>query len=587
MTKPTTVVSFSNSLDIDGNPVWNDISSYVLSVSINRGKSSDLDSYSSGTASISLNNRSRAFEPNYASSPYYGLIEPFGKVRIVSGGYTEFVGVIDTWSYGYSENGVFATALIQANDNLSVLAKNVLTENTFTAELSGSRVRNILYGTDVYFTDATCIDTGTRTITDDAVAEGASVLDYLQKIGANDGALFYARRDGILAYQDSTLATATGLPFTRKNLVRDSNLAIVPIADPFGTWSGPGVRSTAWAYQGTHSWTNNASADISYFKYDAALYQTNTPYYVSFYLRSSIAQNVTVYAYMSDSSAGDDPDSNVTQSISMGAGEVRRIDLGVVQSKIPVDGLIFGTRLDSGVPATGTIFMDCALVEQTIKLQTYFDGNSTTAAPSGQTYSFSFEGTANNSTSVFTTTVNSLVDFSVVTSITDSNYSGIKFNDVSMVYASEKLYNQITVNGNALESAAGDTASQSQYGLKEYAVTDAILDNQYDNDTLASYLLSLYRVPDYRAESVLINLHNLGTSDQNTILAMDMLSQINLKFLPGNTGTALSGNYLVIGINQSITTEEHMVELRVTSLDNYGFILDHPALGILDTNRLV
>jgi hypothetical protein len=179
------------------------------------------------------------------------------------------------------------------------------------------------------------------------------------------------------------------------------------------------------------------------------------------------------------------------------------------------------------------------------------------------------------------------VDFSVITSITDNNYSGIKFNDVSMAYASEKLYNQISVIGNGLESVASDTSSQSKYGLKEYAITDAILDNQSDNDSLASFLLSLYRVPDYRAETISINLHNLGTSDQNTILAMDMLSQINLKFRPGNSGTALSANYQVIGLSHTISTEEHMVQLRVTSLDNFGFILDHPTLGILDSDRLV
>ena len=587
MAKPTTVVSFSNSLDIDGNPIWNDISSYVLSVSINRGKSSDLDSYSSGTASISLNNRSRAFEPNYASSPYYGLIEPFGKVRIVSGGYTEFVGVIDTWSYGYSENGVFATAQIQANDNLSVLAKNVLTGNTFTAELSGSRVKNILYGTDVYFTEVTCIDAGTRTITDDVVAEGSPVLDYLQKIASNDGALFFARRDGILTYQDSTLANTAGLPVVRTNLAGNSSFEIAPTL----FWTG-GVRSTTWAYKGTYSLTTAAyEYEFYYDETDAAKYKQDSSYNVSFYIKGgSSTQEVEFSAYMTLGGIPikvDNQKVGVSKTITINPSETTRVNLGSIKSTSSADGIQVWASLTSKAPTANAFYMDAVLIEEGISLNYYFDGNSSFTPPSGQTYTFSFAGAANNSSSIFSTTVNTLVDFSVVTSITDNNYSGIKFNDVSMVYASEKLYNQISINGNALSSTTGDTASQSKYGLKEYAVTDAILDNQYDNDTLASYLLSLYRVPDYRAESVSINLHNLSVSNQNTILAMDMLSQINLKFLPGNTGTALSGNYLVIGINQSITTEEHMVELRVTSLDNYGFILDHPTLGILDSDRLV
>lgn len=582
MAKPTTVVSFSNSSDIDGNPVWNDISSYVLSVETSRGKSSDLDAYSSGTASIVLNNRSRAFEPNYAASPFYGLIQPFGQVRVISAGYTQFIGVIDSWSFGYSEKGLFATAQINANDNLSILAKNTLTGGSFaSAQLSGSRVKDILYGTDVYYNDPTCIDSGTRTITTDTVVEGAPVLDYLQKIGANDGSVFYARRDGILAYQDSTLANTTGLATFRYNYACNSNLAVIPA----GFWTG-GQRYTTAAYQGTTSYGNTSNYFIDYSELDNTKYLINKSYYISFYLYSAIAQNVTAYGGLTKTGILN-TDAQVFKSYSMAANTWIRVDLGVLKSQLPTDGVTFGVNIDSRDTTSQRIFIDCALIESNVKIGTYFDGASTTTPPSGQTYTFSFQGTANNSTSIMQTVVNSLVDYSVITSITDSNYSGIKFNDVAMAYASEKLYNQISISGNSLTSTASDLDSQSKYGFKEYSVTDAILNTQADNNSLASFLLSLYHIPDFRAESISLTLHNLGTTDQNTILAMDMLSQINLKFRPGNTGAALAANYQVIGINQSISPEEHTVELRVTSLDNFGFVLDHPALGILDTNRLV
>jgi hypothetical protein len=581
MTKPTTVVSFSNSLDIDGNPIWNNISSYVLTVEINRGKSNDLDAYSTGTATITLNNRSRAFEPNYVASPYYGLIEPNGQIKVVSGAYTEFVGIIDNWSFGYAEKGINATAQISATDNLAVLAKNTLSNTTFSAQLSGSRVRSILYGSDVYYTDPSCIDTGTRTITSDTVSEGSGALDYLQKLGTNDGALFFARRDGILAYQDSTWVSGSGLPTFRYNLACNSNFNIAPA----GFWTG-GTRYNSWAYQGTFSYGNSASYFLDYSETSAGKYLVNTPYNVSFYLRSSVSQSMTVYGYMTNAGVPN-TDTSVSQTFTMAANEVRRVNLGVVKSALTTDGITFGVTLDSRTPASGTIFMDCALVEQGVTLETYFDGASTTSAPSGQTYTFSFQGTANNSTSVWQTVVDTNVDFSAVYSVTDANYSGIRFNDVSMSYASEKLFNKINVNGSSLSSVASDSSSQSKYGLKEYAITDAILNTQTDNDSLAQYLLSQFHLPDFRAEAVSFNLHNLNSTDQNVILSLDLLSQINLKFIPGNTGAALSGNYQVIGINQTISPEEHMVELRVTSLDKYGFVLDHPVLGILDTNRLV
>jgi hypothetical protein len=584
LAKPTTVVSFSNSLDVDGNPVWNDISSYVLSVDIGRGKSNDLDSYSSGTVSISLDNRSRAFEPNFAASPFYGLIEPFGQVKVVSAGFTQFVGVIDSWSFGYSEKGFFATAQINANDNLTLIAKNTLTGGSFaSAQLSGNRVKDILYGTDVYYNDPTCIDSGTRTITTDTVVEGASVLDYLQKIGANDGALFYARRDGLLAYQDSTLANTTGLATTRKNLCINSSLEVAVTAN----WAG-GVRSASWGYFGTYSYaSSNFDSGIRYTETDSLKYLRDTTYNISFYIKNNTAATKTldVSAYMTSAGIVND-DSNLTTTLTLSANEIKRVNLGTIKSSKSTDGIYLSL---SQYPLTtaNTYFIDGLLIEKSLKLNQYFDGSSTISAPSGQSYVFSFEGASHYSTSVWQTTVNTLIDYSVVTSITDSNYSGIKFNDVSMAYASEKLYNQISISGNSLTSTASDLVSQSKYGLKEYSVTDAILNTQSDNDSLANFLLSLYHLPDYRAESINLTLHNLSTTDQNTILAMDMLSQINLKFRPGNSGAALSANYQVIGINQSISPEEHSVELRVTSLDNFGFVLDHPALGILDTNRLV
>lgn len=585
MAKPVSNVYFSYLLDTAGDPVWNDISSYVRSINIERGKSNELDSYSTGTASVVLDNRSRAFEPEYSSSPYYGQIEPFGKLKIVTKGYTEFVGVIDNWSFAYESKGFNATAQIQANDNLASLAKNALSAQTFAVEPSGTRIRNVLYGAGVYYNEPSCIDAGTRNITDDTITDGTNLLDYIQKVASNDGGLFFARRDGILSYQDTTLSNVVGLPTTRKNLVCDSDFAIAPA----GYWTG-GVRLTSWAYQGTYSYANSASYNLDYSEVNAAKYLVETPYYVSFYLRSTVAQSMLIYGFMGkDSGTGfliPNSDNRIYQNITMAAGEVRRIDLGIVSSEQPTDGITFGVTLDSKTPATGTIFIDCALVEQGVKLGNYFDGNSTFTPPSGQTYTFGFEGTANNSTSVWTTTVNQIVDFTNTVLISDDNFAGINFSDLSMVYASEKLYNQITVNG-INQSTFGDSQSQSKYGLKELAITDSIIDTQEDNDSLAKLLLSLYKSPNYRAESIIINVHGLSASEQNTMLNMDLLTPIELKFIPVNSGSALSRKYQVIGISHEVSMSEHVMELRLTSLDNFGFILDIPNLGVLDTNRMV
>jgi hypothetical protein len=579
MPKPTTVISFAYGLDIDGNPTWQDITSFVKSFNISRGKSTELDSYSTGMATVVLDNRSRVFEPELTTSPLYGLIEPYGQLKIVTSGYIQFVGIIDNWSYSYSEKGRDAIAQINATDNMAVLAKNTLADQTFAKQTSGNRIKSVLYGTDAYYNQPSCIDAGRRVITDDTVAEGANLLDYVQKVAANDGGLFFARRDGILAFKDGNFGSAAGLATIRKNLVCNSNFNIAPA----GFWTG-GVRFTAWAYQGTHSYGNSSSKFVDYSELSASKYLVDTPYYGSFYVRSPIAQTVLVYFGLTKTGVIN-PDGVNYQEYTFAANEVKRFDMGVIKSALPTDGITLGVTTSASA-ATGTIFIDCALVEQNVQIGTYFDGGSTITPPSGQTYVFSFEGTANNSTSLWTTTVNQIVDFVTVPLICDNNFGGIQFFDVSMTFASEKLYNRVVVKG-INESTFDDLPSQAKYGLKELAFTDAILDTQDDNDSLTKFLLSLYNVPNYRAESIVIPLHSLSVPYQNTMLGMDLLSLIVLQFIPGNAGNTLIKNYQIIGINHNVTTEEHMIELRVSSLDNYGFVLDSPVLGFLDTNRLV
>lgn len=582
MPKPTSVISFSYGLDANGDPAWQDITSYVNSFSIGRGKSNELDSYSTGSATVVLNNRSRAFEPNYQPSPFNGLIEPYGNLKIVTSGYTQFIGVIDNWSYSYSEKGLDATATIQANDNLTLLAKNVLTAQTFDPELAGTRIKNILYGTDVYYNQPTCINAGTRTMTDDTVAEGDNLLDYVQKVAANDGGLFFARRDGIIAFKDSTFSNTSGLATARKNLCNNSSFEVAVS----GSWSG-GVRSTGWSEDRSYSYaSSNFSPSVTYFETNATKYKIDTTYNISFYVKNGTGASKTlnVNAGMMNGVAANQ-DTLLRTEITLAANEEKRINLGAFNSGLTTDGIYLSVD-QYPLTTANAFYIDAVLIEQNILMNKYFDGASSFTAPANQTYSIGFEGTADNSTSVWQTTVSQIVDFTTYTYVSDANYSGIQFYDVAMNYASEKLYNKVTVVG-PFESLAGDAESQAKYGLKELAITDAILDTQTDNDSLAQFLLSLYRIPNYRAESIMIPLHNLSAANQNTMLNMDLLSFIVLQFIPGNSGNTLIKNYQVIGISHMVSLEEHMIELRVSSMDNYGLVLDSGLVGFLGTNRLV
>ncbi len=80
-----------------GGTVFKDISSRVLGLSTSRGKNRDLDRFSAGSLSVTLTNNDRAFDPNYASSPYAGAIVPRRELQVTVDGVRVITTTIDDW----------------------------------------------------------------------------------------------------------------------------------------------------------------------------------------------------------------------------------------------------------------------------------------------------------------------------------------------------------------------------------------------------------------------------------------------------------------------------------------------------------
>ena len=124
-------------------PIFYDITDKVRSVSTKRGKNRELDRYSAGNATVSLNNEDRAFDPLNTASIFYGNIIPRRQIRIRSGGYDQFNGVIEDWNLGYDISGK-SNAEIVAADGFTLLAQQTLTPGTATVEKTGARINAVL-----------------------------------------------------------------------------------------------------------------------------------------------------------------------------------------------------------------------------------------------------------------------------------------------------------------------------------------------------------------------------------------------------------------------------------------------------------
>jgi hypothetical protein len=218
-----------------GGTLFYDVSDDVLRVSVNRGKSRQLDKFTSGNAAITFINQDRAFDPLNASSPYFGQIIPRRTVRITTSGSAVFYGSIDDWSLSYDVSG-YSTAGAVVSDGFTYLAQQVLTAHTATSQLSGARIGAVLDRSEINWpASLRDLDPGGMTLQADVVADGTNALDYLQLVNFSEPGALFMGADGSIVFRDRTDAPAgtglvsftddgTGVPFVDVQVVYGSEL---------------------------------------------------------------------------------------------------------------------------------------------------------------------------------------------------------------------------------------------------------------------------------------------------------------------------------------------------------------------------
>jgi hypothetical protein len=191
-----------------------DITSDVYAIRINRGRSRWLDDFTSGTCSISLNNRDRKYDPN-GGGTYSNEIVPGKRFRITTASTPIFDGVTDDWDIQYTLDAD-STASVVISDGFSDLGRTILTETVTTSQLSSDRLTTILDRADVGFPSAKRdIATGVTTLQADTIADGTDVATYTQLISRTEGGRVFIAADGDLTFRNryETQTTTGALKF--------------------------------------------------------------------------------------------------------------------------------------------------------------------------------------------------------------------------------------------------------------------------------------------------------------------------------------------------------------------------------------
>jgi hypothetical protein len=134
MPYPTPIFEIAfNDSPYAASPTWTDVSSWVRSFSVDRGRSDDWGDFD-GSATVVLNNRTRLFDPYYTSGTYYGKLLPRKQIRIRaqtndSGTivtHDVFRGFISGWSPNWTDAGTDSTVTLSCFDALQLLASDQL-----------------------------------------------------------------------------------------------------------------------------------------------------------------------------------------------------------------------------------------------------------------------------------------------------------------------------------------------------------------------------------------------------------------------------------------------------------------------------
>jgi len=221
-----------DSIYVLGGDVLTDVTNYVASVSVNRGKSRELERYTAGNASVTLHNDSRIFDPFNTAGIYYGQILPRKPIVIETDGDRVFTGFIDDWDLTYDISGK-SFASVSAIDGFMRLSAAELDTFTTTSQLSSDRVTAILNRPEVAWPIANrSIETGLTTLQADTVAENTNALQYLQLVDTTENGQLFMSRSGAVtfknrAFNPSFISTVVFADDSTANAIRYSNIEVI------------------------------------------------------------------------------------------------------------------------------------------------------------------------------------------------------------------------------------------------------------------------------------------------------------------------------------------------------------------------
>lgn len=191
-------------------PVWTDVSDYLISGSVQRGRQRELDRIETGQATLLLDNSDRRFDPTNTAGPYWPNVLPERRARLRatynSVSYDVCTMFVERWPLEWMMPG-YSQVQIVLSDGFDLLAAVDIEAGAspvvWPEELSGARVARVLDAAGWPAADR-LLDAGQSLIQSTTIAAGATVnaLAHLQDVADSEMGVLFVDGSGRVVFHD-------------------------------------------------------------------------------------------------------------------------------------------------------------------------------------------------------------------------------------------------------------------------------------------------------------------------------------------------------------------------------------------------
>lgn len=113
------------------------------------------------------------------------------------------------------------------------------------------------------------------------------------------------------------------------------------------------------------------------------------------------------------------------------------------------------------------------------------------------------------------------------------------------------------------------------------------MEGDLELEALRDRLLSVYKDPIYRFESITVDVHKLSGATQTTVLGVDIGNVVTVTWTPNSTGSAITRMCVVEGVRHSVSAEmTHVMTLTLndSSIAQTGhfWTVEDATYGVVD-----